>query len=145
MLSSEKYAIVESISKKANLDPNKMENYRSLSNLSFLSNLIERLVFQQLTIYLYENMLMPVYQSAYLQHHSTEAAVMKIISDVYDATDTGMFTLLTMLDLSAAFDTVDYQTLILRLNRSFNIGGTVLSWLESFLTDRSQTVTSAGK
>ena len=88
---------------------------------------------------------MLAYQSAYRQHHSTETAVLKIISDVYDAADTSMVTVLMMLDLSAAFDTVDHQILILRLNRSLGIGRTALSWLKSFLTDSTQTVTLAGK
>ena len=96
MPSSEKYAIVMPILKKANLDANNMKNYRPISNLSFLSKLIERLVFQQLTNYLNENKLMLVYQSAYRQHHSTETAVLKIISDVHDAADTGIVTLLIM-------------------------------------------------
>ena len=110
MPSSKKHAIVTPVMKKANLDPDKVKNYRPISNLSFLSKLIERLVFQQFTTYLDENKLMPVNQLAYRQHDSTETADLKIILDVYDAADTGMVTLLTMLDPSAAFGTVDHQT-----------------------------------
>ena len=138
--SAKKHAVVTPILKKPNLDPDDVKNYRPISNLSFLSKLIERLVSKQLTTYLIENKLMPVFQSAYRQNHSTETAVLQILSDVYDAADTGMVTLLAMLDLSAAFDTVDHQTLLQRLSCSYGLGGVVLGWIESFLTDRTQTV-----
>ena len=67
--SSEKHAIVTPILKKANLNPDNLKNYRPITNLSFMSKLIEPLVRQQLTTYLSENKLMPVYQSAYRQRH----------------------------------------------------------------------------
>ena len=63
----------------------------------------------------------------------TETAVLKVVSDVLQAADRGQVTLLGMLDLSAAFDTVDHEILIDRLRQSFGIRGLVLSWIESFL------------
>ena len=53
-------------------------------------------------------------------------------------------TLLSLLDMSAAFDTVDFQILLRRLEITYGIGGKVLDWFKSFLTDRTQTVTFAG-
>jgi hypothetical protein len=84
--SAEKHVVVTQILKKSNLDSDDVKNYRPISNLSFLSKLIEQLVSKQLTTYLIENKLMPVFQSAYRQ---TETAVLKIVSNVYDAAETG--------------------------------------------------------
>ena len=83
-------------------------------------------------------------QSAYRQNHSTETASLKIVSDILDAADTGHVTLLALLDLSAAFDTVDHNILLSRLECSYGFSGTVLKWIASFLKNRSQTVVFAG-
>ena len=88
--------------------------------------------------------LMPPLQSAYRRHHSTETAVMKVLSDIYDNIDSGNVTLLGLLDLSAAFDTVDHDILLQRLQTTFGIDGWVLKWLRSFLTDRTQVVAFRG-
>jgi len=56
-------------------------------------------------------------QSAYRTHHSTETAVVKVLSDILKALDNGDLTMLTLLDLSAAFDTVDHAILLRRLKR----------------------------
>ena len=74
----------------------------------------------------------------YRKHHSTEIAVLKVISGALLATDRGKVTLLCLLDLSAAFDTVDHDILIDRLQTAFGIHDTVLSWISSFLKDRTQ-------
>ena len=90
--------------------------------------------------YLKENNLLPVTQSAYRRNHSTETAVLKVMSDVYAAADKGYVTLLALLDLSAAFDTVDHTILLERLACIFGISGKVLNWFTSYLTGRSQCV-----
>ena len=87
---------------------------------------------------------MPPLQSAYRPGHSTETALLKVISDIIDAADGKMVTLLSLLDMSAAFDTVDFQILLRRLEITYGIGGKVLGWFTSFLSDRTQTVTFAG-
>jgi len=79
-------------------------------------------------------------QSAYRAQHSTEAAVLKIVSDILWAADSGKVTLLGLFDMSAAFDTVDHSILIDRLNTSFGIRGAVLSWIQSYITGRTQVV-----
>ena len=79
------------------------------------SKLLERLVARQLLDYLNAAGLLPEQQSAYRANHSTETAVVRILSDILLALDTGDLCMLTLLDLSAAFDTVDHDTL-LRLN-----------------------------
>ena len=82
------------------------------------------------------NHLLPKYRSAYQGHGSTETATLEVLSDVYQAADIGKITLLEMLDLSAAFDTVNHQILLNRLRHSFGIRGTVLllQWIASNLT-----------
>ena len=79
-------------------------------------------------------------QSAHRRQHSTETAVLKVVSDILKAEDDGKVTLLGLLDLSAAFDTVDHAILLDRLDVSFSIGGAVLSWIQSFITGRTQVV-----
>ena len=104
--------------------PSVPSNYRPISNLCYLSKLLERIVNNQLVEHLQVNDLMPEHQSAYRRCHSTETALLKLSSDVLMAADSGMVTLLAMLDLSAAFDCVDHRILLTRLDRSFGVWGT---------------------
>ena len=83
---------------------------------------------------------MPKLQSAYRKHHSTETAVLRVLSDILTAIDKQQVTLLALLDLSAAFDCVDYDILLSRLQSTFGLRGVTLGWIRSFLTDRSQRV-----
>jgi len=73
---------------------------------------------RQLVAYLVQNGLLSESQSAYRRGHSTETAVVKTVSDFLLATDLGEVTLLSLLDMSAAFDTVDHDILIQRLHYS---------------------------
>jgi len=79
-----------------------------------LSKLLERLVTSQLLDYLTAEKLLPNLQSAYKAFHSTETAILKVMSDILMALDNGDIHLLTLLDLSAAFDIVDHATLLKR-------------------------------
>ena len=80
---------------------------------------------------------MPATQSAYRKFHSTETAVTKLYNDLLLAADGGQVSALCLLDLTAAFDTVDHDLLILRLERQYGIRGVVLEWLRSYLSGRS--------
>ena len=142
---SQKAALITPIVKKSGLDPNDVKSYRPISNLTFISKVIERIVASQLTAYLNKYELIPPTQSAYRKGHSTETAVLKIFSDIINAGDEGKVTLLGMLDLSAAFDTVDGDILLERLRLSYGLDGLVLRWLESFVSDRSQAVVFGGQ
>jgi hypothetical protein len=139
-----KFAHVTPILKKHNLDVNEFKNYRPVSNLSFLSKILEKLALSQLTTYLTSNNLFNELQSAYRQGHSTETALLKVVNDLLLSLDKKHVALLTLLDLSAAFDTIDHVILLKRLEDDFGIKGTVLTWLESYLVDRVQTVVVDG-
>ncbi len=83
-------------------------------------------------------------QSAYLELHSIETALIKVQNDILCALDNGNCVILIMLDLSAAFDTVAHKILLSRLSSRFGIRGKALSWLESNLTDRLHCVNIDG-
>jgi len=78
-----KHAVVTPLLKETGLDPEELKNYRSVSNLTFLSKLGERVVSSWLVNYLNAHGLMPQLQSAYRRHHNTETALLKVLSDVY--------------------------------------------------------------
>jgi len=97
------------------MDPADVKSYRPIFNFSVLSKLLERLVAGQLLGHLNAARLLPDLQSAYPAYHSTETAVLKVLADILRALDTGDVAMLTLLNLSAAFDTVDHATLLRRL------------------------------
>ena len=111
-----------------------------MSNLAFTSKLVETVVAKQLQYYLNCNNLFPVFQSAYRQNHSTETALLKVMKDILLNMNNQRVTLLLLLDLSAAFDTVDHDTMQRRLEHSFGIQGKALSWFASYLSGRSQRI-----
>ena len=122
------------------LDQNNLKNYRPVSNLPFISKLLEKTVLRQLNDHISTNNLLHHFQSAYRANHSTETALVHILNDLLLETDTGKISLLTLLDLSAAFDTIDHAILLSRLQGTFGVGGTALDWFKSYLTDRLQLV-----
>jgi len=114
-----------------------MKNYRPVSNLSFLSKSLERVVQRRLQEFLDSNNLMTETQSAYRQYHSTETAVTKVYNNLLLAADQGDVSALCLLDLTAAFDTVDHDLLVLRLERQFGLRGVILQWFSSYMSDRT--------
>jgi len=114
-----------------------MKNYRPVLNLHFISKLLERVAQIRLQEILDSNNMMPETQSGYRQFRSTETAVTKVYIDVLLAADDGDVSALCLLDLTAAFDTVDHDLLMLRLQRQFGLRGVVLQWFRSYLTGRT--------
>jgi hypothetical protein len=139
-----KAAYVTPLLKKTDMDSADPKSYRPIANLSVLSKLLERLVVRQLLDYLNAARLLPDLQSAYRAHHSTETAVLKVLADILMALDKGDLAMLTLLDLSAAFDTVDHGTLLRRLEVSFGLRDHVLHWFASYLDGRKQSVRCGG-
>jgi hypothetical protein len=137
--SNEKQAIIRPLLKKANLELT-MKNYRPVSNLSFISKLIERVVVMQITEHIAKHNFMEENQSAYRAKYSTETTLLKVKSDILRAMDNKKVCCLVLLDLSAAFDTIDREILLHRLETRFGISGTALKWLSSYLEGRSQKV-----
>ena len=76
--------------------------------------------------------------------HSTETALLKVFNDLLQAADQGQVSALCLLDLTAAFDTVDHHVLLQRLQRSFGIEDCALAWFSSYLSDRSYCVVYGG-
>ena len=97
-------------------------------------------MFVQLNNYLTNNGVHELFQSAYKAHHSTETALLTITNDILLSLNRGDNVFLLLLDLSAAFDTVNHSLLLSRLENSFGITGTVLRWFHSYLSGRSQFV-----
>ena len=135
-----KQAILKPLLKKPSLDSNDFKNYRPISNLRFISKTIEKCVAKQLIQHLDINDLGETYQSAYKRNHSTETALIRVHNDIAMAIDKHNSVILILLDLSAAFDTVDHGILLSRLSNRFGITGTVLEWFRSYLSDRTQFV-----
>ncbi len=139
-----KAAVVTPILKKAGLDVNTLKNYRPVSNLPFLSKLLEKIILKQLLNHLTANNLLEPNQSAYRQGHSTETAVLCVLNDLLSNTDEKCVSLVALLDLSAAFDTIDHNILLKRLELTFGLCDTTLSWFKSYLTNRFQSVSVHG-
>jgi len=108
---SKRHAIVKPIIKKEELDQDDVKNYRSISNLTYMSKIAERMVYSQLTTFLEGNNMLLKHQLGFRARHSTETAVIKVMSDILTAADQRRVTLVGLLDMSAAFDTVDHDNI----------------------------------
>src|SRR5580704_13495947 len=138
--SSFKNAIVTPLLKKFNLTHNNLSNYGPISNFSFLSKLLERLIQKRLLLHLNSFSSIPVFQSGFRKSHSTETALLRIHNDLLLAKENKKVSALILLDLSAAFDTIDHNILLSRLSLNFGVTSSALSLLGSYLPDRSQSV-----
>ena len=118
--------------KKANLDLNSLKHYRPVSNLPFLSKVLEHFQFHSL--------LLEPFQSTYRKYHSFEIALLHVVNDLLQVSDSGCVSVLSLLDLSAAFGTIDHSILITRLRTTFGCSGTVLDRFISYLSFRIQSV-----
>ena len=116
-----------------------------ISNLIFISKLTEKVVASQLVDYVMRNDLDETFQSAYKQLHSTKTALVRVNNDILVALDNHQSVILLLLDLSAAFDTVDHGILLDRLSHRFGICGLALSWFKSYLSYRFQFVEIRGE
>ena len=144
MPQSLKIAIITPILKKVILELI-TKNYRPVSNLPYLSKLVEKVVASRLLSHQKQNKSLEKLQSAYQDGHSTETALLCVQSDILQAIDKQNIVLLVLLDLSAAFDTIDHSLLLRRLSDRIGIKGQALEWFRSYLSERLQSVTVEGE
>lgn len=142
---SYKVSSITPLIKKPGIDANSLNNYRPISNLKFISKVVERAASAQLQDYMFENELYGRRQSAYRKHFSTETALVRVQNDILRAVDQHADVVLVLLDLSAAFDTVDHKILLQRLRDRYGITGDALAWCTSYLTGRKQSVVIGDK
>ncbi len=124
--------------KKASLGSSDLNNFRPVSNLPFISKVLEKAISMQLVDYLAENNLQEPMQSAYRKHHSTETAVLRVQHDILEALSCRKGCLMVLLCLSPAFDTVDHREVLTDLD--IGSAGVALNWFLSYLSDRRQAV-----
>lgn len=105
-----------------------------------MAEVIEKVVAEQLADYINDNNLSEVFQSAYRSNHSTETAFIIVHNNIARSIDNRRYVILVLLDLSAAFDTVDPRLLCSRLSIRFGICDMALDWIYSYLSDRTQFV-----
>ena len=136
-----KAATVTPLLKKHSLPHDELNSYRPISNLNFISKILERVIHSRISSHLQSFPSLSPFQSAYRKFHSTETALLRIYNDLLLSIDKQQVSALVLLDLSAAFDTIDHQILLTRLNTTFGLSDAALSVLSSYLIGRTQQVT----
>ena len=126
--------------KKPSLDKYELKNYRSVSHLHLISKVIEKLVAKRLEEHMSEYSMYDPMQSAYKLVHSTESAIVKINYDILSSLDAGKCTVLVSLDLSEAFDAVNHNVPLNRLQYMYGITGTAFKWFQSYIEQRNNQV-----
>ena len=140
-----KAAIVTPILKKASLDSETLKSYRPISNMSFLSKLLERVVADRLIAHMRDNDLYMPLQSAYRQNCNTETALLHVHDSVIRSIDERKGVIMLLIDLSAAFDTIDHDILLNTLSNTIGVKDRCLSWFAAYLQHRQYTVLIAGE
>ena len=131
-----KTSVIKPLLKKVSLDPI-MKNYRPVSNLPFMSKLVETCILAQFNKHCEDNLLMPDYQSAYRSNYSCKTSLVKLVNDIHWDFENQNAVALVALDLSAAFDTVDHDMLLDVLSTRFDVSGSAYNWLTSYLRPRN--------
>jgi len=132
-----KECVICPLLKKPTLDKDQLSNYHPISNLSLISKIIERVIKYCLVDHLTSNKLLNPHQSAYCEHHTTETAPSYIHDHLINAIGSHKVSCLCLLELSATFDTNDHDILISHFSSWFDLCGSVLSWIESYLSSWS--------
>ena len=130
-----KLALVTPIFKKD--DISLFDNYRPISLLTAMSKVIERIVFNQMYSFFTSNNLLYISQHGFRTLHSTETATLEFIDRISNLLDTGRIPMSIFLDLSKAFDTLDHNILLDKLNY-YGVSGTCNNWFRSYLSMREQ-------
>ena len=143
VLSEMKIGMITPLLKKKGLET-VFKNYRPVSNLPYISKLEGKVVANRLLEHVSKHNLDDPLQSAYKKGHSTESALLRVKNDLLMGMDNQQVGLLILLDLSAAFDTIDHDIMLDRLESYIGVSGKPLAWFQSYLTDRTQFVSIQG-
>ena len=134
-----KTSVVKPLLKKKGLDPQE-KNYRPVSNLPFFSKLVRCATLMQFDKHCREHHLLPDFQSTYRKGYSTETSLIKMTNDIFWSMERKQVTAVIVLDMLAAFDTVDHDLLLDILHKRFGIAETALQWYQSYLRSRGMKV-----
>ena len=135
-----KQGVVRPLLKNSNLEPELLSSYRPVTNLRFMSKVVERVVFEQINLYLESNNLRSKYQSAFRCSHSRERALLKVFNDLLCFLVESRSVMYIGLDLSAAFDIIDHQFLFEVLAKRIGLQSVVFLFIKNYLSNRSQEV-----
>ena len=113
------------------------KNYRPVSNLSFLSKILEKCALLQFNNHCTVNNLLPDYQSAYREHFSYETALVKLMDDILWNMEAQKITAVVVIDLSATSETIDHDVLLDVLKNRFGLDGNTQNWIDSYLQPRN--------
>ena len=122
--------------KKAGSDVQDPSNYRPITNVT-IYKILERLVLVRIRPHVHMSKQFSSFQSAYRRRHSTETTLLRVINGLNSSMESSSKSILLSLDISTAFDTIDTDKLLQRLESEFGIGGSASTWLRSYLTGRS--------
>jgi len=120
-------------------DPLLIKNYRPVSVLPVFSKIYERAMYNRLMNYLEKNKILYEYQFGFKKNHSTYMALSILIDKIMNALDNNEHVIGLYLDFAKAFDTVDHQILLKKLQH-YGIRGNALHWFDSYLSHRTQIV-----
>ena len=120
-----KSSTVIPLTKKPGLDREMLKFFRPVSNLSFLSKVIEKVI----SIHILDNNIVDSFQSAYRAGHSCETALLRVYNDIVTTVGKGNGSFLVLLDLSAALYTIDHDNLFYILEKYIGIGGSALRFI----------------
>ena len=113
------------------------DNYRPISLLSCFEKILERLMCKRMLDFLKKHKILYKLQFGFRESHSTSLALIEAMNEIYSKLDEGKFVLGVFLDLKKAFDTIDHQILLKKLEH-YGFRGVVNTWLSSYLSDRKQ-------
>ena len=102
-----------------------------MSNLPFISKFLEKIVLRQVQKHLADDILLEMHQSAHRKDHSTETAVLSVFDCLLVKTDESLVSLIALLDLSAAFDTLHHSIPLKRIEMTFGVRDAALEWFGS--------------
>ena len=135
-----KTTVVKTLLGRASLDPNQMKNYRPISNHPFLSKILEKVALTQLTKHDFQ----PSHTHILICLPCWLLCRSSFVNYILTASDANQVSILTLLDLSAVFDTTDLSILLCRLEQYFGVSGLALSWFKSCLSNRFRFVSASG-